>query len=615
MAVSLRAPDRALAQAREDGDRNIIELITNLVTSLSDKTRDGVLGFLETVELFDAEAEIDRLVGSPWELHDSTSYKLGLLPVHIGFPIYQQLARQMTRLDDVRSRRIYNVTPGSVEVIALRIDSDALERQRGDVLGSLLRHFSVREVVDMGVFALSHQPLFPDSEDGWRSYKRDLAEKKLVLVTSVLAAGAAFEAGALARSGTLVASPAKDYRLGWYGGFRRLGFAFQPQLRAGLTAQVPGFEVAAGVSERVRPDADHSRRALEIAVREGWLNRLARPGGWDVFFEGALRGVFSAEPRYAGETTTGRAGLFFKRVGPLRLRNFVFRSSAEMESDFTKELRFAAGFGLEHTRSGVATVLQSSRTAITRDGARTRETRGGLFFAGTMEPPTRFLVEAMQDGARRVRESWDAIEELERRRKAADERLRVVAFAQLSAEQRQAALEQLGRDTAAVEAQVAELAPRLADYLESRRLAYSVLRWQRTRGDLHGPLDGDILASALQMVYARLRAVADFLENACGAIEPIRRRFFTVRDMMASPLHGTNMLAAYRSELEDLDRKWRQEAERVDGGMRVYAHYRDHIQRITAAASRLPPPPSPDPLRPHTARRLTALAALPLVAR
>ena len=37
--------------------------------------------FLETVELWDAEGEIDRLVGNPWELHDSTQYKLRLLPL------------------------------------------------------------------------------------------------------------------------------------------------------------------------------------------------------------------------------------------------------------------------------------------------------------------------------------------------------------------------------------------------------------------------------------------------------------------------------------------------------------------------------------------------------
>src|SRR5205814_3974979 len=125
----------------------------------------------------------------------------------------------------------------------------------------------------------------------------------------------------------------------------------------------------------------------ELTAREGWLSRLSRPSGLDAFFEAAFRRVLQAEPGYTSERTTGRVGLFARRERPLRLRNLIFRSSAELESDLQQSTRFVAGLGFEHVRTGLATVLQSSRTVVVVDGARTHESRGGLFVAGTVEAP------------------------------------------------------------------------------------------------------------------------------------------------------------------------------------------------------------------------------------
>ena len=76
---------------------------------------------LETLEVFRFEAEIDRFVGKPRDLNDTTSYKLSLLPFYIAYPIYPPLTAQMTRLDTVRANRIYTVTPSSVNLVDLRL--------------------------------------------------------------------------------------------------------------------------------------------------------------------------------------------------------------------------------------------------------------------------------------------------------------------------------------------------------------------------------------------------------------------------------------------------------------------------------------------------------------
>src|SRR5439155_14356172 len=142
-----------------------------------------------------------------------------------------------------------------------------------------------------------------------------------------------------ASSGKLASSANKSFGLGWYGGVRSLGMQLRPQLRAGLTAKAPGLEVAVGLWERLRPDQSDRRRAVEIALREGWLSRLSRPSGWDAFFEAALRRVVSAEHGYSGERTTGRVGLFARRERPLHLRNLILRSSVELELDLQPNSR------------------------------------------------------------------------------------------------------------------------------------------------------------------------------------------------------------------------------------------------------------------------------------
>ena len=57
----------------------------------------------------------------------------------------------------------------------------------------------------------------------------------MMLAGGAVATGALFNAGAFAQSGRIVRSKDRSLSLGWYGGFRRLGFALRPQLRAGLT--------------------------------------------------------------------------------------------------------------------------------------------------------------------------------------------------------------------------------------------------------------------------------------------------------------------------------------------------------------------------------------------
>jgi hypothetical protein len=355
----------------------------------------------------------------------------------------------------------------------------------------------------------------------------------------------------------------------------------RPQLRGGLTLRAPAVEMAAGLWQRVNPTDTERSTALEVAFREGWLSRLSRPTGWDAFFEAAFRRVLQAEQAYGGERTTARLGLFARRERPLRLRNLIFRSSAELESNLHDNARFVIGLGFEHVRTGLATILQSSRTAVVLDGKRTDESRGGLFVAGTVDPPTQFVLDAMHAEARLVREHCQAVAAL--------------------------------RDPApaALDGKMAPLASSLASYLETRRLAYAILRWPRMPDELHGPLDAAVLLEARRLVLERQQMLAAFLREAAHRLSTGEKRAAEIRDFVERERHDGVMVEAYLAELDALDRIRRRETERISHALFAFQHYGETLARM-AAASPLVAPRELERLPPTELRRLTAAATPPL---
>jgi hypothetical protein len=618
-------PTPALAQpprgpgAGSGGDELDLGRVTNAVVemmfSLVRNTQDTVFHFLETVELLDFETEIDRLVGDPRELNDSTAYKLSLLPFHIQYPIYQQLVDQMTRQDDLRSQRIYGVTPDSVNIITLRLQSLADDDVKDEVRSSLLHHFSVREIVDLGFFILAQQKFFPDTDEGWHVLKKRIARGGAAVAVGALLAGAAFNLGALGSSGTVDTFAHDRVHLGWYASIRRIGLEMRPQLRGGLTLGLPSLELAAGIIEHVRPDEGDYHRALELALREGWLNQIARASGWDAFFEAALSRVLSAPDGYETPLNLGRAGFFAMRDYIPGFKNFSLRGSIELQTDFERQLSTAVGLGFQHATSGLTTVLQASRTPVPYSmGSTGAETRGGIFFAGTMEPPTESFVATMRSSARLFMDEWEVVAGLDGSRAIWEQKLRLLGTRQLSAADARAALAGMGRAALAREERMGRVAALLADYLERRRLAYSISRWERCPDDLHGPLDPAVLAAAREQVFTRLADLSVDLAKAPARFERLHRRYERVLVAMheLEEVSGPSLaLEGYRQELTALERAWRRESEQASLRIDAYLQVRDGARRILSAGSTTPPR-NPDPLRPGVIHRVAALKTVSL---
>jgi hypothetical protein len=592
-----------------------LDAVGQLLSSIMERSQDELFRFLETVELFNAEAEIDRLVGDPHVLNDSTAYKLSLLPFHIRYPIYKQIVRQMTRQDDLRSRRLHNSTVDSSRLIVLRIETLSDENVEEEVRRNILTHFNAREIVDLGFFIAAQRTFFPQTEEGWRELRHNLAQRTVAIASGILLAGAAFDVGAISQSGKIASFARDRARLGWYAGARRLGFSFRPQLRGGLTASFPRLQLALGLSERIRPTNRDADRAVEFAVREGWLNQMVSPRGWDIFCELAVRRYIDAEAQYRGDRTAARGGLFWKRDHLPGLPHIVLRGSAELDWRAGTPTQHAVSLGFDHTRASLSLIFQASRTRLPVDRVRTADTRGGVFLAGSIDPPTQLFVEMMRAEARLTHDQWETIRALDERRARAEEELRLLGTPRLSTAQARAAVARLEDSLTERELATQRLAQHLAMYLESRRRAYALARWTQRDGELFGPLAPEILSGARDEVFGRLHVLSRSLEQAPHLLRQLRERVSllsgTIETLEATPASSAEA-ERERQQLLAVMRHWRRASLHADGQLRSYELYRDSARRILTAEHRGATTYEPDFVAPETLRAILALRTVPL---
>jgi hypothetical protein len=555
---------------------------------------DEVFRLLGTLELFRFEAEIDRFVGKPRELNDTTSYKLSLLPFYISYPIYPPLVSQMTRLDSVRANRIYTVTPSSVSLVDLRLTPVATIEQfnglgRGDdIARSLLTHFSAREISDLTVLLLAQYPFFPQTDSDWNVTKRNVARAAVPIAVGALVTGAAFDAGALVYSGQ-IARHGKDFELRYYGQFRGLGIHWRPYLRGGVAARAFGFEASAGLADQVNPTIAEPDQAAEFALREGWLNQLVQPLGLDAFFEAALKRSIGEPVGFVGDLTTTRTGFFFRRERAPLFPTLAMRGSVEAESNLVDRLHMTTALGFEKPNSGITTMVQGSLVPAPPGSNLPDDARLNLFLVGSMEPLSQAFSDDMSSLARQVEEEWAGLEALEERRAAWEAALLMRGTAGRTPQDRRAMLSTMEQILVEREERTGRLANDLADYLESRRRAYSILGRRRSPDDLHGPLDARVLLASRDRILARLQQLARELTGAQAPLAALKDRITVLRreiEALEAAEPGSGRLAVRQQSLSALDQEWDGETDRI----RRYlaAHDQLHVEgvRILTAMGR-----------------------------
>jgi hypothetical protein len=614
LALASRPAHAQLVANRLQNDfGDLLRYLSEVATQVGSASRGQVLSFLNRVELFNVENEIDRLVGDPWQLSDSTSYKLSLAPMHLAYPVFDQQVQQMTRLDDIRSRRIQDLTVDSFGLITVNLDILDSAPTGGQLSNSLLHYLNAREFLDLGVFLLAQQPFFPQTDEEWAVWKHQLATHQGMLALTVAGLGALVEAGAVSNSGTLSRCQNDACRLGWYGSATHIGYHLQPTLRGGLTTNLPWLELSAGLLDQVRAPANSASNVFELAVRESWLNRQIGPSGWNSFLEAAVRRVLTVESGYQGERFTARGGVFVKRERPFRLRYIVLRGSTEVESDLTGSLRYAVGLGIDYTKTGLTTVLQSSRTNVMHEGGPGPETRTALFVAGTVESPEQYYVEAMRVSARLLQEEWTDFSTSQAQLRLAEAEMRVLASGDVPAYRLAPLFETIRNANAESEMHRGRMATMVGDYLDTRRTAYTLKQWKRSADDFYGPVDGEVLEGAARAVLQRMGELVAFLQTEQVPLRALHDRYFAVQERAyrqgtVAEWHRSEMAG----ELAEIDRALRQESEAVNQGLRLYYRYLGALRRIGSLDGQLIPARQLEPLSASLVRRLLTLVAQPL---
>jgi phage FluMu protein gp41 len=139
------------------------------------------------------------------------------------------------------------------------------------------------------------------------------------------------------------------------------------------------------------------------------------------------------------------------------------------------------------------------------------------------------------------------------------------------------------------EQRTARLANDLADYLESRRRAYSILNRRPSPDDLHGPLDARTLLAASNRVLARLQGLSVELERAQAPLLALRDRIATLRreiqELEASDPGGSR-LALRRQSVATLEGEWETETERVRRSLAAHDQLHAEGVRILTAMGR-----------------------------
>jgi hypothetical protein len=571
--------------ARSTGETELSRFFAGLpgvIESLVNNGYRDVFRLLQTLEIFHFEAEIDRFVGKPQELNDATNYKLTLLPFYVAYPIYQPLVAQMTRLDSVRANRIYTVTPDSVSLVDLRLRPVAtLQEFSGlgrdaSVATSLVSNLSARDISDLTVLLLAQQPFFPATDADWQHSKHNIARAAVPIALAALATGAFFDAGSLVQSGPIVRR-GKDFELRYYGQFRDLGVHWHPYLRGGVATRAYGFEAAAGLADQVNATVNQPDRAVELALREGWLNQLVQPLGLDAFFEAALKRSIGEQAGFVGDRTTARTGFFFKRDQAPLLRRLAMRGSIEAETNLQHRLHLTTALGFEKPHSGITTVLQANLIPAAPKSGLPDEAQLNLFFVGAMEPLSQSFADDMTSLARLVVEEWAGLQALEKRRADWEQELLTNATMGRTPQNKDAMLGAIEQIVIEREQRTVRLAADLADYLESRRRAYAVLNRPRSPDDLHGPLDAGVLIAARTAVLSRLQQLSGELASALDPLVSPRDRLIALRreveelELAAPP--ASPLLEIRRQELAVVEGQWEHQADRI----RRYLAARDQL--------------------------------------
>jgi hypothetical protein len=127
---------------------------------------------------------VDRIIGDPVRMNESTSLKLDALPPRMRLSLYGVLADRADRIYFRGVSRLGQTAPGDYRNVAVELDFETTNRLIDAIGKSIDGYFRIEELIDLTVFGLSRFEFFPKSQDRWNEIKPQLPKYDLALGSS-----------------------------------------------------------------------------------------------------------------------------------------------------------------------------------------------------------------------------------------------------------------------------------------------------------------------------------------------------------------------------------------------------------------------------------------------
>lgn len=443
--------------------------------------------------------EIDRIVGDPWTLNDSTAKKLDSLPSNIRLQIESILAQNPRRLQAADGPVEAAAEPASFgSTPSFTMSPKQTAAMLNEVTGRLGNYFTGDELLDLGVYYLSKQPFFPKTRSDWDRVKNQIGREGIILAVAAIAAEMASNSASVSFGGKLVKLKGDAFKIGWYGSVRDFGFSMKPSLRAGVNVNTPYFEASAGGVEHVNAAANAEQTGLELFVKEHVIQQLLKPTGWDAgLYATAHTYIVDGNPKQEGTTTMTVAGYakndhFLPSTFPM---NGVL-AAGSFSTDFVGLSTAKLDVGVTAPRYDLAAGLSAALTE-SREQPGVSGVNIGVFFGGSLESRLELARGSMNSDGERLRTRLANSQRLRKEMERLADRLKLVGTGVLTkvGEEAETRYDYLHATDRHAEAQ-ADLGVVFRQYLESRN-KFFVLDGKPSRNQIDdddGPVETETMA-------------------------------------------------------------------------------------------------------------------------
>ncbi|HEY3450127.1 MAG TPA: hypothetical protein VGK67_27485 [Myxococcales bacterium] len=381
-------------------------------------TRSFMIYVLGKPFLF-SEEDVDRIIGDPWHMSESTRIKLDALPPRMRLKLYSVLADRADRIYLRGVTRLGQVAPGDFRNVAVDLDFDTANRAIDAIGKSIDGYFRIEELIDLTVYGLSKYEFFPKTQERWNELKLQLPKYDLALGIIALASLAMVDEGNLDMGGWLLKTPSDSFRFGWYASARKFGFKWHPRITLGIQGATPGFDTSLGWTEYFNPvKAQHpwetnDSRSIEWTVREHLFTRWTQEHNWETSGMATLKYVWISVAPNFNQTFRGEVAFYARRPAIVETPQVDFLLEGTLASDFRHQHFSDLSVGFELPVQSIAGALHFYSLT---DPVLPTEWRTGLMVGGSIgESDETDYYRNIEELGRQMRMAIRVVQEVEER--------------------------------------------------------------------------------------------------------------------------------------------------------------------------------------------------------